>query len=434
MNKSSVERTYAKDPGRLSDLAAAIQNRHLTSEQLVTTCLVRIREVEPHVHAWREIDTDRALATARERDHELSSYGSRGPLHGIPVAIKDIIDVEGLPTRCNSKSRADVASATADAEIVRALKAQGAVILGKVHTTEFAFFDPSPACNPHNIAHTPGGSSSGSAAAVAAGMVPMSVGTQTVASVNRPAAYCGIAAFKPTSRSLSTYGIAPLGPGYDTPGFFGWSVADAVYVYEAIAAPLASSAPNAHYKIAILDDPHIHDSSADAMSAVERLRDRLMQSGADVETRTSPIDFARLASIQRSTMLFEAGRAMSDFLKYPEGQIGEKLRAAIVDGCKISELQYLNERREIDSLRTTLLSATRDVDAYLWPATPTTAPEGLSWTGEPKFIAPWTAIGGPMLTVPAGFSANNLPLGCIVCGKPEADQEIAHLARRHLST
>ena len=148
----------------------------------------------------------RRSASARRAEGRL-----RGPLHGIPVAIKDIIDVEGLPTRANSRSRASRRRPSNDAEIVLALKAQGAIILGKVHTTEFAFFDPSPARNPHNLAHTPGGSSSGSAAAVAAGMAPAAVGTQTVASVNRPAAYCGIAAFKPSTRSLSTFGITPLG-------------------------------------------------------------------------------------------------------------------------------------------------------------------------------------------------------------------------------
>src|SRR5262249_261065 len=144
--------------------------------------------VDTRVQCWREVDGERALALAEERAREVAQGRLRGSLHGVPVAIKDIIDVEGLPTRANSLSRASAPPAGADAEVVLALKAQGALILGKVHTTEFAFFDPSPARNPHNLAHTPGGSSSGSAAAVAAGMAPAAVGTQTVASVNRPAA------------------------------------------------------------------------------------------------------------------------------------------------------------------------------------------------------------------------------------------------------
>jgi aspartyl-tRNA(Asn)/glutamyl-tRNA(Gln) amidotransferase subunit A len=425
---------FVQDPGRLADLAKAIASKQLSSVDLVRRCLARIDAAEPHVHAWRLLNAESALATARERDQESAAGLVRGPLHGIPVAIKDIIDVEGLPTRCNSPSREDAPPAIADAEIVRALKAQGAIVLGKVHTTEFAFYDASPARNPHNIAHTPGGSSSGSAAAVAAGMVPLSVGTQTMASVNRPAAYCGVAAFKPSTRSFSTYGVAPLGPSYDTPGFFGWSVADAVFAYEALAPapPPPPSDAGTATTICVLNDPHIEDADADVMSALSRLRERLSASGAKVESRSSPIDFKRLAALQRSTMLYEASRAMADFLKLPEGQIGAKLREGLAEGRQIPELQYLNERRAIDLMRYELIAATADVDAYLWPATPAPAPKGLGWTGDPKYIGPWTAIGGPIITVPSGFSTDGLPLGCILCGKPGADAALAALARRRL--
>ena len=196
---SAKHGNFVADPGRVRDLAGAMARKELSPVALVRRYLDRIAEAAPDVQCWREVDGERALAVAAEREREAAQGRLRGPLHGIPVAIKDIIDVEGLPTRANSKSRASIAPAANDAEIVLALKARGAVILGKVHTTEFAYFDPSPARNPHNLAHTPGGSSSGSAAAVAAGMVPASVGTQTVASVNRPASYCGIAAFKPST-------------------------------------------------------------------------------------------------------------------------------------------------------------------------------------------------------------------------------------------
>ena len=425
--------SFALDPGRLADLARAITTRQLTSVDLVGKYLDRIASVEPKVHAWRVVDAEGALAAAHLRDQETVAGLSRGPLHGIPVAIKDIIDVEGLPTRCNSRSREDAPPATADAEIVRALKVQGAIVLGKVHTTEFAFFDPSPACNPHNVAHTPGGSSSGSAAAVAAGMVPLAVGTQTVASVNRPAAYCGIAAFKPTTRSVSSYGIAPLGPSYDTPGVFGWSVADAIDAFEAIA-PMPRAAPlGGATTICMLDDPHLADASADIMAAVTGLRERLVAAGARVDTRRSPIDFKRLAGLQRSTMIYEASRAMRDLMRLPAGQIGSKLLQMLGEGSQISELQYLDERREIDRMRQALLAATADADAYLWPATPATAPKGLSWTGDPKYIGPWTAIGGPMISVPCGFADDGLPRGCILVGKPGADATLASFGRRYLA-
>ena len=239
---AAIHGNYAANPGRVRELAAAIAKKDLSPVALVRRYLDRIAEAEAHVQCWRQVDGERALAVAEEREREAAQGRIRGALHGLPVAIKDIIDVEGLPTRANSRSRADMPPAGNDAEVVLALKAQGAVVLGKVHTTEFAFFDPSPARNPHNLAHTPGGSSSGSAAAVAAGMAPTAVGTQTVASVSRPAAYCGISAFKPSTRSLSTFGITPLGPSYDTPGFYGWSVDDAVYVYARTGGQFAQAA------------------------------------------------------------------------------------------------------------------------------------------------------------------------------------------------
>ena len=424
---------FVADPGRLADLAKEIAARQLSCVELVKQYLDRIEDVEHHVQAWRIVDADAALAFARMRDQELAIGINHGPLHGIPVAIKDIIDVEGWPTRCNSRSRENAAAATADAEIVRALKVAGAIILGKVHTTEFAFFDPSLAGNPHNIGHTPGGSSSGSAAAVASGMVPLAVGTQTVASVNRPAAYCGISAFKPTTLSLSSYGIAPLGASYDTPGVFGWSVADAIYAYEAIAQPARALAPVATRSrpvIAMLDEAHLADATADALGAVERTRVRLQQAGATVENRRAPIDFKRLAALQRTTMMYEAGHAMADLTRLPAGHIGGKLLEMLTEGRAISEATYLAERREINRLRETLLAAATDIDAFLWPATPDAAPKGLSSTGDPKYIGPWTAFGGPIISIPSGYAKNGLPLGCILVGKPGADTALVSLARQ----
>ena len=222
------------DPGRVDALAQQIRDGVLSPVDLVQHCIDRIDAVEPQVEAWRELCTDTAFAEAKNLEQEIETGLIRGPLHGIPVGVKDIIDVKGVPTRCNSKSRADIGPATADAEVVAALRTAGAIILGKTHTTEFAFRDPSPARNPHNLAHTPGGSSSGSGAAVGAGMVPVALGTQTMASVNRPAAYCGIAAYKPSTRLMPGGGVAPLSYLYDTVGYYGWNVGDAATVFETI--------------------------------------------------------------------------------------------------------------------------------------------------------------------------------------------------------
>ena len=424
---------FAADPGRVCDLATEIAGKRLSPVALVQRYLDRIAAADRSVECWRQVDAERALETAQEREREAARGAIRGALHGVPVAIKDIIDVEGLPTRANSKSRTNVAPAHGDAEVVRALKMAGAIVLGKVHTTEYAFFDPSPARNPHDVRHTPGGSSSGSAAAVAAGMVPIAVGTQTVASVNRPAAYCGISAFKPSTRSLSTFDITPLAPSYDTPGFYGWSVADAVYVFEAIAPPFMSMAHRppapAALSICIPDDPHIADAIPEMKAALTRCADALARAGHRVERSPSPISFERLCALQRSTMAYEAGRALRHLLDEPAGAVGEKITTLVRDGLALAPARYLEERSEIERLRSTLF-AERKADVFLWPATPASAPAGLSWTGDPKYISPWTALAGPIVSVPAGLTANGLPIGCILSARPGTDVAMCAWARQ----
>lgn len=430
---SASSPAYVADPGRVRLLANDIAGKRLSPVELVRHYLDRIAEADPHVQCWRQLDGERALAVAAEREKEAAGGLIRGPLHGIPVAVKDIIDVEGLPTRANSRSRADIKPATADAEVVLALRAQGAIVLGKVHTTEFAFFDPSPARNPHNLAHTPGGSSSGSAAAVAGGMAPIAIGTQTVASVNRPAAYCGIAAFKPSSRSLPTFGITPLAPSYDTAGFYGWSVDDATLAFEA-AAPIsmrgdAVKVDETPLRVAIPEDGHLNDAIPDMKAAHQRIADGFAKAGHRVERVASPIPFTKLFELQRSTMLFETGGALRYLLDAPQGSVGEKLLGAIRDGLGIPLSRYLDERAEIDRMRRTFF-AEQSADLFLWPAAPGTAPEGLGWTGDPKYIAPWTALGGPIVTMPAGKAANGLPLGVIVAARPGRDAQMCTWARR----
>jgi aspartyl-tRNA(Asn)/glutamyl-tRNA(Gln) amidotransferase subunit A len=429
---TATKGNFAADPGRVRELAAAIAKKALSPVALVQRYLDRIAQADPQVQCWRQLDGERALAVAAEREREAASGKIRGPLHGVPVAIKDVIDVEGLPTRANSRSRGAIAPASNDAEIVLALKTKGAIVLGKVHTTEFAFFDPSPARNPHNIAHTPGGSSSGSAAAVSSGMAPMAVGTQTVASVNRPAAYCGISAFKPSTRSLSTFGLTPLGPSYDTPGFYGWSVDDATYVYEAIAPNFfpvkAMAAASAKPAVCIPDDLHISDAIPEMKAALARTADAFARAGHVVERPKSPIAFERLFAIQRSTMTYEAGRALKYLLDAPAGTVGEKLSAHIRSGLDISSKQYLDERAEIDRMRETFFGSLK-ADVFLWPAAPGTAPEGLGWTGDPKYISPWTALGGPIVSLPTGLAGNGLPIGCILSARPGSDAQMCTWGR-----
>jgi aspartyl-tRNA(Asn)/glutamyl-tRNA(Gln) amidotransferase subunit A len=423
---------FVRNPGQLKDLARRIAAKSLSPVDLVQGCLNRISEVDGQVLAWAHVDGERALAEARECEKEAQAGVLRGPLHGIPVGLKDNIDAEGLPTRCNSQSRANAPNAGADAEIVAAMRSAGAIVLGKVQTTEFAFFDPPATRNPHNLGHTPGGSSSGSGAAVASGTVPLALGTQTFASVNRPAAYCGISAFKPSTRSLSTVGVTPLAPYSDTVGFFGWTVEDSTTLYEAVSPfymrGKASGTPDKP-RVVMIDDPLIGDASPEALKTCHTMHESFRPE-CTVETRQSPVPMERLSGLLHEIQLFELSRIHRGLLDLPANLVGPRLRGAIIEGSAISDQRYHRDRAELDGLRELFFSALEDVSAFLWPAAPGPAPEGIGSTGDPRYIAPWTALGGPIVTIPATMSATGLPLGCILAGRPGTDIYVCGLARR----
>jgi len=422
---------YAADAGRIAELQRDVRSGALSASALVERCLARIDAIDPAVQAWRYVAHDSARAEADLLDHEAKAGRFRGPLHGIPVGIKDIIDVAGITTLANSKTRADSAPATADAEIVAALRLAGAFILGKTHTTEFAYLDPSPARNPHNIAHTPGGSSSGSAAAVGAGAVPLALGTQTVASVNRPAAYCGVAAFKPSTQSTCTNGMTSLAPAFDTVGFYGATVADAVALYDAVAPAFTASfdrASGPRYNIIQLADPTLESCDAEILNRVGEVATSIADAGHAVRVAASPEDMATLFETQRRVMQYEASRIYRALLDLPEDRGGPKLRDMIGIGLGLPETTYRADRTRLAAARATFWAAFADADAILFPATPQTAPEGLASTGDPRYIGPWTALGGPIVTQPIGRHANGLPIGTLVCGRPGGDRALARVA------
>ncbi len=422
---------YATDGGRIAQMESDIRSGALSASVLVERCLARIDAIDPAVQAWRHVAHESARVEADLLDREARARRFRGPLHGVPVGIKDIIDVAGMTTLANSKSRATSAPATADAEIVAALRLAGAVILGKTHTTEFAFFDPSPARNPHNIAHTPGGSSSGSAAAVAAGAVPIAIGTQTVASVNRPAAYCGVAAFKPSTQSTCTHGITPLAPVFDTVGFFGATVADAVSFYEAVAPDFTASfdrPSGPRYNVVRLDDPTLETCDALILKRMGEVTSAIAEGGHAVRSASSPEDLGTLFETQRRVMQYEASRVYRELLDLPEDSVGPRLREMIRVGLALPEAAYRDGRMRLADARARFWAAFADVDAFLFPATPQTAPAGLTSTGDPRYIAPWTALGGPVVTQPIGCDAKGLPIGMLVCGRPGADRSLARTA------
>jgi len=421
---------HAADAGRVAELARDIRSGALTASALVERCLARIAAVDPAVQAWRVVLADSARAEAAQLDREAAAGTFRGPLHGIPIGIKDIIDVAGVTTLANSRSRDGIAPAGADADIVALLRSAGAVILGKTHTTEFAYFDPSPARNPHNVGHTPGGSSSGSGAAVGAGMVPLALGTQTVASVNRPAAYCGIAAFKPSTQSTCTYGVTALAPSFDTIGFYGATVPDAVALYDAVAPAFSAAfdAPARAGTIVQLEDPALVDCDPAIVGRVDRAAAACAEAGYAVRKAASPESWAALFDTQVRVMRYEAARIYRGLRDLPAGRIGPKFRELLDLGLEISDEAHRADRARLAAARATFWSAFADVDALLFPAAPQTAPAGLASTGDPRYISPWTALGGPIVTQPMGMHANGLPIGILICGRPGRDRALARTA------
>lgn len=427
--------SLVKDPGRVSDLAAAIAAGNLTSVALVEKCLARIREVDPQVQAWIHVLESEALEAARQLDRERASGALRGPLHGIPVAIKDIIDVKGLPTRANSASRADSAPAVADATLVAHLRAAGAVILGKVHTTEYAYFESVPPTrNPHDLTRTPGGSSGGSAAAVASGTVPLAIGTQTAGSVNRPAAYCGIGAFKPSTLSVSGTGIVPLAQTFDTPGAFGYTPQDAVALAAAFAPDhlglyaLPAAPP---LRIVVLQDPMLSDRTRmTTAAAISALAARCSRAGIAVNVRTSPVSLAHVLATHRQILLAELGRSHANV---PRDKLAPRLAADMDTGLAMPETDYIAALTLLRDLRRAFWAGFTADEAILMPAAPDVAAKD-GTTGDPSYVIPTTALGGPVVSLDAGPCAETkMPVGALLFARPGSDARLAAFVMGALS-
>ena len=351
----------------------------------------------------------------------------RGPLHGIPVAVKDVIDVAGLPTRAGSATRAHIPPSTIDAHVVTLLRTAGAVILGKAHTTEFAYFDgPPPTRNPHNVGHTPGGSSAGPAAVVAAGMVPLGLGTQTAGSVNRPAAYCGIAAFKPSTRAWSRSASCRLRRA---------SIRSAS---SAIASPTRSRrracscrricaigrvlpALAAHRRLYRRSDPLSRERrsrrhAARGCGQAQRIR-RSRQINA-----CQPVPFADIIGWHKTMIEYEVARAHPSLEHAAEASAG--LREAVGRGRMIGDQSYVDACRALDAVRERFRAATAEVPgADLSNRSGRGA--GRHEDRRPRFIVPFTALGGPIVSIPVGIGAHGLPLGLMLIGAPGQDAAIA---------
>ena len=351
---------------------------------------------------------------------------SRGPLRGMPVGVKDIIDTGDMPTCCGSPllegRRPD-----ADAAIVSRLRALGAIMFGKTVTTEFAWRHPGPTVNPYRRTHTPGGSSSGSAAAVAAGIVPLALGTQTVGSIIRPAAFCGVVGFKPTHGTLPTAGVHPFSPSLDHVGLFARRVETVAHAFR----HLVRSPEAAMIEAAMIEAPRLLlvRPREDAVSGPQRaVRDdaaRLLgDAGATVSERTLPPAFDRVRDWLGAVLAFEAAAQFGAMVDRHPDRTSAWLQRIVAEGRSIEPATY-DEAREAQAL---LRAATHDAlagfDALLMVPAPGEAPAGLDDTGDATFCAPWSFAGVPALTLPAGWSPNGLPLGLQLVGDGGTDARL----------
>lgn len=403
------------NPADLSAIEAgsSIAEGRLTSEELVAACLERIEQRESDVGAWIHLDPDAAIAEARRRDQQ----PKRGPLHGVPVAVKDIVDTADMPTGCGSPIY-EGRRPYADAACVALLRAAGMVVLGKTVTTEFAMRTPGKTTNPHNRKHTPGGSSSGSAAAVAAGMAPLAIGTQTAGSVIRPAAYCGIVGYKPTYGRIPRAGVKLISESLDTVGVMARSVADAAMFAAVLeGTPYKPPAPLEQPPVFGLCRspawPEIEPASETGLNAAA---DRARRAGAEVIEVTLPSIFDEAGNAHAVMMAYEVSRMLAYERENHWDKLSTPLKRTINDGRVYSREQYDEARNVQAQCRAAIWEVLDDVDVLLTPSAPGDAPEGLAWTGNPVFNRIWTMVGVPCVTVPGISSERGLPVGIQVVG------------------
>jgi amidase len=413
---------------QLSAGAAArrIATGRLTAERLVRACLERIAEREGEVGAWEHLDPDAALAEARARD----ASPPTGPLHGVPVGVKDIVDTATMPTGYGSPiwtgHRAD-----RDAACVALVRAAGGVVLGKTVTTEFAYFTPGRTANPRELGHTPGGSSSGSAAAVADHMVPVAFGTQTAGSIIRPAAFCGVVGYKPTFGTVSRSGVLPFAESLDTVGALARTVADAALLVSVAASRpdlLVVEAAGPAPRVGVHQTSNWELASAESRQAVRDAAARLERAGAKVSEASLPGWFAELVSAQATVMAFEAARAFAPERREHEERLSPELRALLDEGVHCSPQAYLDALHLAEAGREALAGLFERHDLLLTPSAPGISPPGLETTGDPMFNRTWTLLGTPCVHLPTGAGPGGLPVGVQLVGRRGDDARVLAMA------
>jgi len=426
-----------------SEAARLIRDGIISSEQLVEACLARIREIDPQVQAWTFLDADYALKQARAADALRLEGKPIGPLHGVPVGIKDIFDTADMPTEYGSVIHSG-RTPSRDATVVTMLRAAGAVIMGKTVTTEFAYFSPGKTRHPHNPEHTPGGSSSGSAAAVAANMVPLALGSQTNGSTIRPAAYCGVIGFKATHGLISRHRVFPLSRTLDHVGLFARSIDDIALLAEQLVgydendpdtrpraripfSEIAAEEPPLTPMFAFIKTPMWERADNETKEGFSEIIGDLGNQVEEVELFPSAVDAWRW---QQTIMAAEMAVNLEREWGKGRDRLSEQLRTLIERGHEIRAIEYQRALARINPIHESFVELFEQrYDAILTPAAPSAAPKGLAATGDPSFCTLWTLCGMPAISLPLLQSTSGLPIGVQLVGPRLGDARLLRTAR-----
>jgi Asp-tRNA(Asn)/Glu-tRNA(Gln) amidotransferase A subunit family amidase len=401
-----------------SQAAALLSRREISAEELTRACLHRIADREPRVQAWQFLDENIALAQARAIDRN-----PVGPLYGVPIGIKDIIDTADMPTEYGSSIYRGHRPSS-DAACVTALRQAGAVILGKTVTTEFAYFTPGKTRNPNRPEHTPGGSSSGSAAAVADQMVPIALGTQTAGSIIRPASFCGVIGFKPSFGQFPMKGIKPLAASLDTLGFLTRDLGDLPLMWKIFVGESWSLAADVPPKIGFCRTEQWPLASRDAQRALVESAEALRKAGAPIEEIELGAPFTGIHDVQKVVMAFEMSQALRPEREQNGDRLGEHLRELLEVGAATSVERYQAALARAEECRRHMEAVFKRFDVLLAPSAVGEAPAGLNSTGDPAFNRSWTLLHLPCINLPVGRGERGLPIGVQLIGPARGDARL----------
>ena len=395
-----------------SQARAAIDRGELKAEDILAACQARIADRDDVVKAWCHLEP------------AVPKLPTAGPLGGIPIGVKDIIDTADMPTTYGSAAY-DGHRPAGDAACVALVRAAGGTVMGKTVSTEFAYFQPGKTTNPHNAGHTPGGSSSGSAAAVADFMVPIAFGTQTGGSVIRPAAYCGVIGYKASYGALPLYGVKALSHDLDTLGWFCREVADIHLMRAAlVGAPAQGQIAEAPPRIGLCRTYEWPQADADSQSAVLKTAENLSSAGAEVVDIELPAVFSELVEQQKLVMAQNAARDLAFEYASHKQRISRHIIALIEQGQAIDFQTYQGALAAAAEGRRLLHGIFQDVDLLLCPSAPGEAPKGLDGTGDPLFNRMWTLLGNPCVNLPGHTGQNGLPVGVQAVGAMGQDEDL----------